>query len=347
MDLLNEFIRNGDETVLKNLDKYIYDTNKNDTKYWDFIISNTILDKDKIIKNLEYIDINILIEKQPLSSELLLNDNIWDQIKENKLNNLIIKHQKLKYDVIEKLLNDFNDNNWIDLCTYQNLSINIMEEYKEYIIWDIISENQFMTFEFIYDNKKLINWSLLCKNIKIEYLLNETFISLFEDYDIWNILIWSKNITEAYIIDHLHKLSNEQILELLEIRNLNESTIMKIIELYPNIDDIYIVISENQNLSIEFIQDNINLLDINEIVQNQNITFDFIIQNKDNISLKSLSYNDYLNEDLFIKIYNIIDTFDDTFDWEYISEYVDISKDNIKLIKELDKSKLIQKKITE
>ncbi len=347
MDLLNEFIRNGDETVLKNLDKYIYDTNKNDTKYWDFIISNTILDKDKIITNLEYIDINLLIEKQPLSSELLLNDDIWNQIKENELNNLIIKHQKLKYDVIEKLLNDFNDNNWIDLCTYQNLSINIMEEYKEYIIWDIISENQFMTFEFIYDNKTLINWPLLCKNIKIEYLLNEAFISLFEDYNVWNILIWSKNITEAYIIDHLHKLSNEQILELLDIRNLNESTIIKIIELYPNIDDIYIVISENQNLSIDFIQNNIHLLDIDEIIQNQNITFEFIIQNKNNISLKSLSYNDYLNEDMLIKIYNIIDTFDDTFDWEYISEYVDISKDNIKLIKELDKLKLIEKKISE
>jgi len=347
MDLLNEFIRNGDETVLKNLDKYIYDTNKNDTNYWDFIISNTILDKDKIITNLEYIDINLLIEKQPLSSELLLNDNIWNQIKENELNNLIIKHQKLKYDVIEKLLNDFNDNNWIDLCTYQNLSINIMEEYKEYIIWDIVSENQFMTFEFIYDNKALINWPLLCKNIKIEYLLNEAFISLFEDYDVWNILIWSKNITEAYIIDHLHKLSNEQILELLDIRNLNESTIMKIIELYPNIDDIYIVISENQNLSIDFIQNNIHLLDIDGIIQNQNITFEFIIQNKDNISLKTLSYNDYLNEDMLIKIYNIIDTFDDTFDWEYVSEYVDISKDNIKLIKELDKSKLIEKKISE
>ncbi len=347
MDLLNEFIRNGDETVLKNLDKYIYDTNKNDTKYWDFIISNTILDKDKIITNLEYIDINLLIEKQPLSSELLLNDDIWNQIKENELNNLIIKHQKLKYDVIEKLLNDFNDNNWIDLCTYQNLSINIMEEYKEYIIWDIISENQFMTFEFIYDNKTLINWPLLCKNIKIEYLLNEAFISLFEDYNVWNILIWSKNITEAYIIDHLHKLSNEQILELLDIRNLNESTIIKIIELYPNINDIYTVISENQNLSIDFIQNNIHLLDIDEIIQNQNITFGFIIQNKDNISLKSLSYNDYLNEDMIIKIYNIIDTFDDTFDWEYISEYVDISKDNIKLIKELDKLKLIEKKISE
>ena len=97
---------------------------------------------------------------------------------------------------------------------------------------------------------------------------------------------------------------------------------------------------------MNFIEDNIDLLDIDEIIQNQNITFDFIIQNKDNISLKSLSYNDHLNEDMLIKIYNIIDTFNDTFDWEYVSEYVNISKDNIKLIKELDKLKLIEKKLS-
>ena len=347
MDLINEFIKLGDETVLKNLDKYIYDTNKNDPKYWDFIISNTILEKEKIINNLDYINIEILIKHQPLTSELLLNDDIWNKIKNNKLNNLIIKYQKLQSDVITRLLTDFDDNNWIDLCTYQNLSIDIMEEYKDNILWDIISENQFMTLEFIYDNKDLINWPLLCKNIKTEYLLNEAFIELFKEYDIWNILIWSKNINEGYIIDHLDKLSNDQILELLDIRKLKEISIKKIINLYPNIENIYMVISENQDLSMEFIEENINLLDMDEIIQNQNITFDFIIKNKDNISLNLLSYNDHLNETLLIKIYNIIDTFNDTFDWDYISEYVNISKDNVKLIKELNKSKLIEKKMSE
>ena len=122
----------------------------------------------------------------------------------------------------------------------------------------------------------------------------------------------------------------------------------KIIKLYPDITaEIYTTISENQTLSIDFIQDNINLLDMEQIIQNQHITYDFIIQHKSVISLYLLSYNDYLNQDLLIKIYNIIDTFNDQFDWEYISEYVDISKDNIKLIKELNKSKLIEKKLAE
>ena len=189
MDLIQEFIKIGDETVLKNLDKYIYETNKEDSKYWEFIICNTIIEKEKIIENLEFINIELLIEKQPLSSDIILHFDIWNIIKEKKLNNFIIKNQKLKTDVISKLLNEFNDNNWTELCTYQNLSISIMEEYKDNLIWDIISENQFMTLEFIYDNRTSINWPLLCKNIKIDFLLNESFIELFKDYDIWNILI--------------------------------------------------------------------------------------------------------------------------------------------------------------
>ena len=346
MNLINEFIKNGDKTVLKNLDKYIYDTNRDDVKYWDFLISNTTLEKDTILDNLDNINIEHLIKKQILSSELILNEHIWNKIKENNLD--IIKYQKLKFDVIEKILIEFDDINWTDLCIYQNLSISIMENYKNNIIWDIISENQFMTFEFICDNKDLINWTLLGKNIKIQFLLNETFIDIFQKYDVWNILIWSKNITETYIMDHLDKLSHDQILELLEIRILDESSIIKIIKLYPDITaEIYTTISENQTLSIDFIQDNINLLDMEQIIQNQHITYDFIIQHKSVISLYLLSYNDYLNQDLLIKIYNIIDTFNDQFDWEYISEYVDISKDNIKLIKELNKSKLIEKKLAE
>ena len=345
MDLIQEFIKIGDETVLKNLDKYIYETNKEDSTYWNFIICNTIIEKDKIIENLEFINIELLIEKQPLTSDIILHYDIWNIIKEKKLNNYIIKNQKLKSDVISKLLNEFNDNNWTYLCTYQNLSMSIIEEYKENLIWDIISENQFMTLEFIYDNRKLINWPLLCKNIKVEFLLNEAFIELFKDYDIWNILIWSKNISESYILENINKLSEYQILELLEIRKLNESSIIKIIELYPDLDDLYSIISENQELSMKFILEKIDVLDIDEIIQNQKITYDFIIENKENISLKSLSYNDNLNEELLLKIYNSIDLFDDTFDWEHISEYVNISKDNVTLIKELDKYKLIQKKI--
>ena len=77
----------------------------------------------------------------------------------------------------------------------------------------------------------------------------------------------------------------------------------------------------------------------------QNIDYDFIYHFKNDISFKNLSYNENLNEEIILKIYNNLNEFKDEFDWDFISEYVDLSDDTIKNIKELNKIKLIQKKI--
>lgn len=344
-NLINEFINMGDQTVLNNLESHIYESNRSDSKYWDYMINNTRLDDEKIIDNLEYINIKLLISKQTLSNKVLENDEFFEIIQSKNLINSIIKTQKLNEDFIDKIISLNIDIDWHNLCRYQKLSMDTMTKYKNNMIWDIISENQFMTFEFICENKDSIIWPNLSRNIKIEFLLNEAFIELFKEYDIWGILIWSNNISEEYILNNIDKLSNDQICELCEIRNLSQDTIDIILNFNKDNTNLFDIISENQNLSLEFINKNINILNIDEIVKNQKLTFEFISDNLEKISLKLLSYNDFLNENLIIQIYDIIDKFNDTFDWEYISEFIDFSDKNVKLIPELDKSILIQKKI--
>ena len=180
---------------------------------------------------------------------------------------------------------------------------------------------------------------------KIQFLLNETFLELFKDYNLWAALIWSKNITNEYVIDNLDKLSKDQILELLEVRKLSEENIKDIIIKYGDIDGIYSAILEGQNISLEFINENFDKLNFDDIITNQNINYDFIIKFKDINCLKKLSYNDNLDEELILKIYENINEFKDEFDWDYISEYIDLSESTIKIIKELNMSKLIEKKI--
>ena len=46
MNLINKFINEGDDLVWENLEKNIYETNKNDTKYWDFLICNSNVDEN-------------------------------------------------------------------------------------------------------------------------------------------------------------------------------------------------------------------------------------------------------------------------------------------------------------
>lgn len=344
MDLINEFIQKGDSTVLENLERNIYELNRNDKKYWDFIITNSVIKENMIIENINNIDLELLFKYQKLSSNFINLEVIWNKVLENNLVSLIVINQKLSNELIDKitLLDGFSD--WDNLCRYQNLTIDFINSNKDKLNWNLISENQFLTLEFIAENRNLIIWSELGKNYKIQFLLNDAFVEIFNDKEIWSSLIWSKNISEDVIIKNLDKLSEEQICDMLEIRKLSEQNLLKIIETY-NSEDIYSSILEGQELSLDFIQENLDKFGIDEIIDNQNINYDFLVTNKDNVSLKKLSYNDNLNEELILKIYENIDIFNDEFDWEYISEYVDFSKNTVDIIKELSKEKLIKKEI--
>ena len=81
MDLLNEFLKNGDKIVLENLQKNIYEMNKHNTEYWDFIMNNCKIENNVILENLNYINFKNLINVQKLDADLLNNDIIFDKIK--------------------------------------------------------------------------------------------------------------------------------------------------------------------------------------------------------------------------------------------------------------------------
>ena len=114
---------------------------------------------------------------------------------------------------------------------------------------------------------------------------------------------------------------------------------------YYHIKDIFISISEGQDLSSKFIDDHFDLLDLDELTRHQNLSYDFIIKYKNIISLNKLSYNDNLNEELINKIYDNINDFKDEFDWNFISENIQFSKTTVKKIKELNITKIIEKNL--
>ena len=65
MDLLNDFLENGDKTVLDNLQKNIYEINKNNSEYWDFIMNNSKIQNNLILENLNNINFkNLIYEKK-------------------------------------------------------------------------------------------------------------------------------------------------------------------------------------------------------------------------------------------------------------------------------------------
>ena len=344
MDLLNDFLENGDKTVLDNLQKNIYEINKNNSEYWDFIMNNSKIKNNLILENLNNINLKKLIYAQKLDGDLLNNVKFFDKIKSENLLEDIIIYQKLDINLIKKLIELDLIVDWDKLCIYQNLDMDTIQNNLDKINWDIISENQFLTIEFIAKYKDKINWEFLGKNIKITEILNDSFVDVFSEYDLSYSFIWSNSISEDKILQNLNKLNEQKILDLLEIRKLSNNFIDTIFDKYKD-KKFYDAASEGQELSFDFINTHKDKIDFDLISQYQNLTFDFIKNNIDKISLKYLSLNDYLNEELFLQIYEIKDQFNDEFNWDYISQYLDLSKDSENKIKELNKELLIQKKL--
>jgi len=339
MDNFYNVLKNSEEDKLELISNEIYKMNRFNEDYWKFMIQNSIIDEKIILLNLNNFNIVLLITKQKLNNNILLNKDFLLIINEKKLYNQVIKDQQLNMDILEFYIKKFDDIKWQDICKYQNLTIEFMDKYINYIDWKIISESQFMTLEFIIKNKSNISWELIGQNIKLEFLFNDTFVELFSEKNIWNILIWSNNISKEYLILNIDKLTYKQHLELLEYKKLDEDIINIILEKNNHDITFYKLIAENQDLSNEFIQKNISKLDIDIIIENQKFDLDFIQSNVQNI--KKLSYNDHLTEELLLEIYNIKDQFEDEFDWNYISEYCDLTQKSLSKIKELNKKLLL------
>lgn len=340
MNIFYNVLKNSDEHKLELLSNEIYKMNRYNEDYWKFMIQNSILEDNIILLNLNNLNLVLLISKQKLNDSILLNNDFLFIINEKKLYNQVIKDQNLNITILEFYIKKFNDINWQDICKYQNLTIEFMEKYINNIDLKIISESQFMTLEFIIKYKDKISWNLIGQNIKLEFLFNDTFVDLFSENDIWNILIWSNNISKNFLINNINKLTYKQILELLEYKKLEEDIINIILEKNNNNSDLYTIIAENQDLSKEFIQNNISKLDIDIILENQKVDLDFIQQmNVKNIN--KLSYNDNLSENLLLEIYKIKDEFNDKLDWNYISEYCDLTHKSLSEINELNKELLL------
>ena len=59
-------------------------------------------------------------------------------------------------------------------------------------------------------------------------------------------------------------------------------------------------------------------------------------------NIRKLSYNDNLSEELLLKIYEIKDDFEDTLDWDFISEHGYLTEESISKITELNKDLLLE-----
>lgn len=101
------------------------------------------------------------------------------------LDEILCRHQ-VSEKVIEHVLQSNNAQNIITVQINQEIPINLIQKYMTVLNMSLICTNQFVDLRFLVDNKDSIAWSGIFSNIKMLPKINEGFLILFREYDIWD-----------------------------------------------------------------------------------------------------------------------------------------------------------------
>lgn len=184
--------------------KQCIEMHKNDENYYTMVLSTCMLPKHYVIDNLEIFNLEFLIK------HCVLDDETIQFILDNDLipSHIVIRYQILSENLIEKY---FNENKYIKLMIiYQNIDSRVLTIHKSKLDWELVSTNQFMDLQFLIENLKMIEWHLLPFNSKMLPHINEGFITLFQQTNIWDSIGYTDIPTET-IMKYEHKLTHKGI----------------------------------------------------------------------------------------------------------------------------------------
>lgn len=233
--------------------------------------------------------------------DLLELDN-YDFAKIININELI-ERTKLDIDLINKIYETFNITNTLDKLTmYQKLDYNFLNKHNDDLDWDYVSIYQMLNNQIYKKFINKLNWQYISKH-------QELNIDLIRQYQ--HLLYWPN-------IFRYQKLNMKYILEFK--RYLDQDI------------DNYKIISKFQQLDLEFIEENIDKLDLNIISKYQKIdNIEFIEKYKDKLNLLDIFKNKNNNiNDNYIKENTNIDDLINLLDYRKFNiMFLDENFDNI------------------
>ena len=235
---MNKFLQflQSNETYANQFIKNMLKTNYENEDYWSEILS-VMLFSDKKVENFVLDNFSLFNHTFLIKYGLSLSEKIIDELISldifsecNNVNNLL-ELQHLNIEQIEKYISNSHSNNikWDLLQEYQNLTSSFIEKYEDKLDWDLISENQFMELNFLIKNLKKINWSLVAKNHKMQTIMNESFVKLFSDTNIWDNIGWIDNIDVETILKYSDKLNKKSYKSIILNKEIDDDLKEKIL----------------------------------------------------------------------------------------------------------------------
>lgn len=159
-------------------------------------------------------------------------------------------------------------------CRYEKINLKLIygnfKIFKEEKIWDLISMNDKVNTKILDRFHKYINWKLLIKNIDI--INKKEYWKLLLKYHYFIDWKWINNNLDTTIKFKLHFLKFLKINDIMnivkEIKNIKKTKYYYLLHQYKyTIDWLWII--KNRELTSDFIEEFIDVLDINTVIKYQ------------------------------------------------------------------------------
>jgi len=319
-------------------DKLILNTikeNYDSEDYWKYIIEKINLSNDFILEHIQHLNLDYILKYQKIDSEIISNNKFLQNIIDRDHVNTLVRYQTISFQTLDYIiLNGYVDTDfWNIISQYQNLTNEYIRKYDDKLNWKLISTFQNIDLLLITDYLDKIDWKNIPLNISSSSIINNNTITIFENFPIWDNIACLNNLSNDILFKYFDKLSYNSIINILSYRDLNQTFIKKIIEHF-NDESVWKLISMNQTLDFDFVKDHTGTINWAEFSENHNFTPEELSYFNKYIDYKHLSYNDNFNYEWLTilnknkitnnNVYNI--------DLIFIKEYDIISPDDLNLL---------------
>jgi len=312
--LSGTFIEKYKDDLSDIISQYPYLTNRFVKKYKKTLnLNESIIYRNYLNEFIEEnIEINhLVLQKQTLSEKKLLEEYSFD-IEEKE----IIRTQVLSEDYILKT-KDIRRVSWNLLSEYQEMSKEFILTYKDKINFDYLS-TQNLSEDIIKEFEDELDWNILVLNTDLsEEMIKKNYDKINNKQDILERQVLSEKFFENHLSDELTMsdiLRTQKVSEKFLIINMDEvnwitdsTNISKNVELSDNFMNVYsneidwMVISEYQKLSDGFIEKHIDKIDWGLLSEYQNLS-DYILDKYSvKVDWEKYSNNNELSEKDILK----------------------------------------------
>lgn len=136
----------------------------------------------------------------------------------------IISHQQLPDSFIENIFNKGESIMIKECLEHQRINSRLLQKHKDILNWELVSGNQYMDLQFLFENIKDIKWELLPFNYAMRPYINEGIISLFYQTTIWDNIGYT-DIDMETLIKYKKNFTDKSYESLLECRDISKDQI--------------------------------------------------------------------------------------------------------------------------